>query len=128
MMKKIVYPSRIVNMGIDKFCAENNTKITGAVRQRIFTMMAEDFGVRLDPSAAQSSINHIINGNGEFGKKLASLCEGMERGDKNKISDLVANRLADRFFEQNLGNGINIKKIQDSVGSYIVLAKAMSEN
>ena len=52
----------------------------------------------------------------------------MERGDKNKISDLVANRLADRFFEQNLGNGINIKKIQDSVGSYIVLAKAMSEN
>ncbi|HGY6344383.1 TPA: bfpT-regulated chaperone [Escherichia coli] len=126
--EKIVYPSRIVNMGIDKFCAENNTKITGAVRQRIFTMMAEDFGVRLDPSAAQSSINHIINGNGEFGKKLASLCEGMERGDKNKISDLVANRLADRFFEQNLGNGINIKKIQDSVGSYIVLAKAMSEN
>ncbi|HFP4460676.1 TPA: hypothetical protein ACHGKJ_005081 [Escherichia coli] len=91
-------------------------------------MMAEDFGIRLDPSAAQSSINHIINGNGEFGKKLASLCEGMERGDKNKISDLVANRLADRFFEQNLGNGINIKKIQDSVGSYIVLAKAMSEN
>lgn len=126
--ERIVYSSRMVNMGIDKFCAENNTKITGAVRQRVFTMMAEDFGVRLDPSAAQSSINHIINGNGEFGKKLASLCEGMERGDKNKISDLVANRLADRFFEQNLGNGINIKKIQDSVGSYIVLAKAMLEN
>ncbi|EFC7755176.1 bfpT-regulated chaperone [Escherichia coli] len=126
--ERIVYSSRMVNMGIDKFCAENNTKITDAVRQRVFTLMAVDFGIKLDPSAAQSSIYHIINGNGEFGKKLAILCEGMERGDKNKTSDLVANRLADRFFEQNLGNGIDIKKLQDSVRSYIILAKAMSEN
>lgn len=126
--EQIVYSSRMVNMEIDKFCAENNTKITGAVRQRVFTLMAGDFGIKLDPSAAQSSINHIINGNGDFGKKLASLCEGMERGDKNRISELVANRLADRFFEKNIGNGIDIKKLQDSVRSYIVLAKAMSEN
>ncbi|EOZ1284233.1 bfpT-regulated chaperone [Escherichia coli] len=124
--ERIVYTSRSINIGIDKHCSENNMKITGDERQRVFTLMAEDFGIKLNPNAAQSSIYHIINGNGKFGEKLASLCEGMVRDDKNKISDLVANRLADIFFEKNIGNGIDINKLQNSIKCYIILAKSMS--
>ncbi|WDC32344.1 bfpT-regulated chaperone (plasmid) [Escherichia albertii] len=125
--ERIVYPSRLVNMGIDKHCSENSTSMAGVIRQRVFTLIEEELGIKLDSNAAQTSIIHIINGNGEFGKKLASLCEGMSRDDKNKISDIVANKLADRFFERQLGNKIDIKKLQCNVESYIVLAKSMSE-
>nr|WP_244259634.1 hypothetical protein [Escherichia albertii] len=32
----VVYPSRLINIGIDKYCAENNTNVTKSVRQRFF--------------------------------------------------------------------------------------------
>lgn len=96
--EKVIYPSRLVNIGIDKYCAENNTNVTGRVRQRVFAMISKDFGIKLDARSAQSSINHIITGNGSFGKKTASLCEGMDRGVKNKAADMLANQLADIFF------------------------------
>ncbi|WP_338894213.1 hypothetical protein [Escherichia coli] len=51
--ERIVYTSQLINIGIDKHCSENNMKITGDERQRVFTLMAEDFGIRLK---AQSSI------------------------------------------------------------------------
>ncbi|EOU6354886.1 bfpT-regulated chaperone [Escherichia coli] len=101
--ERIVYPSRLINMGIDKHCSENNTNITGDVRQRVFTLIAEDFGI-----------------------KLASLCEGMSRDDKNKTREILENKLADRFFEKHIDSKIDIKKLQDSVEGYIILAKAMS--
>ncbi|ENT8855157.1 bfpT-regulated chaperone [Escherichia coli] len=124
--EKTVYPSRLVNMGIDKFCAENNTSITKKERQRVFAMISDDFGIPLDPKAAQSSITHIINGNGWFGKKLASLCEGMARGEKNKTTEMLTNHLADRFFEKHISSNININKLQNDVGRYIVMANGMS--
>ncbi|EFH7408075.1 bfpT-regulated chaperone [Escherichia coli] len=124
--ERIVYPSRLINMGIDKHCSENNTNITGDVRQRVFTLIEEDFGIKLDSNAAQSSITHIVNGNGWFSNKLASLCEGMSRDDKNKTREILENKLADRFFEKHIDSKIDIKKLQDSVEGYIILAKAMS--
>ncbi|CTW57463.1 bfpT-regulated chaperone [Escherichia coli] len=124
--EKKVYPSRLVNMGIDKFCAENNTNITKKERERVFAMISNDFGIPLDPKAAQSSINHIINGSGWFGKKLASFCEGMARDEKNRTIDILINHLADRFFESHISNNINIKKLQNDVGSYISQANAIT--
>ncbi len=123
----IVYTSRLVNIGIDKFCAENNTKITGPVRQKVFTLISDDLGIRLDPNAAQSSITHIINGNGLFGEKTACLCKGMGRGEKNKLTDMLANHLADKFFEKHINTNIDIKRLQNDVESYILRANAIRE-
>ncbi|EJK5791247.1 bfpT-regulated chaperone [Escherichia coli] len=123
----IVYTSRLVNIGIDKFCAENNTKITGPVRQKVFTLISDDLGIRLDPNAAQSSIIHIINGNGLFGEKTACLCKGMGRGEKNKLTDMLANHLADKFFEKHINTNIDIKRLQNDVESYILRANAIRE-
>ncbi|EHX8876603.1 bfpT-regulated chaperone [Escherichia coli] len=125
--EEIVYTSRLVNIGIDKFCAENNTKITGPVRQKVFTLISDDLGIRLDPNAAQSSITHIINGNGLFGKKTACLCKGMGRGEKNKLTDMLANHLADKFFEKHINTNIDIKRLQNDVESYILRANAIRE-
>lgn len=61
-----------------------------------------------------------------FGKKLASLCEGMARGEKNKTTEMLTNHLADRFFEKHISSNININKLQNDVGRYIVMANAMS--
>ncbi len=121
----IVYPSRLINIGIDKFCAENNTKITGPVRQRVFALISDDLGLKLDPNAAQSSITHIINGSGSFGQKTAYLCKGMDRGDKNQLTDMLANHLADKFFETHINKDIDIKRLQNDVGSYIFQACAI---
>lgn len=121
----IVYPSRLVNIGIDKFCAENNTKMTGPVRQRVFTLISDDLGIKLDPNAAQSSITHIINGSGLFGEKTAYLCKGMPRGEKNKLTDMLANHLADKFFETKINKDIDIKRLQNEVGCYIFQARTM---
>ncbi|EFD0842564.1 bfpT-regulated chaperone [Escherichia coli] len=123
----IVYTSRLVNIGIDKFCAENNTKITGPVRQKVFTLISDDLGIRLDPNAAQSSITHIIHGNGLFGEKTACLCKGMGRGEKNKLTDMLANHLADKFFEKHINTNIDIKRLQNDVESYILRANAIRE-
>ncbi|EMZ6241402.1 bfpT-regulated chaperone [Escherichia coli] len=123
----IVYTSRLVNIGIDKFCAENNTKITGPVRQKVFTLISDDLGIRLDPNAAQSSITHIINGSGLFGEKTACLCKGMGRGEKNKLTDMLANHLADKFFEKHINTNIDIKRLQNDVESYILRANAIRE-
>ncbi|EJB6000197.1 bfpT-regulated chaperone [Escherichia coli] len=123
----IVYTSRLVNIGIDKFCAENNTKITSPVRQKVFTLISDDLGIRLDPNAAQSSITHIINGNGLFGEKTACLCKGMGRGEKNKLTDMLANHLADKFFEKHINTNIDIKRLQNDVESYILRANAIRE-
>ncbi|EML8704664.1 bfpT-regulated chaperone [Escherichia coli] len=124
--EKTVYPSRLVNRGIDKFCAENNTSITNKERQRVFSIISYDFGISLDPKAAQSSITHIIKGNGWFGKKLASLCEGMARGEKNKTTEMLTNHLADRFFEKHISSNIDIKKLQNDVGRYISQANSIT--
>ncbi|ENB3088320.1 bfpT-regulated chaperone [Escherichia coli] len=123
----IVYTSRLVNIGIDKFCAENNTKITSPVRQKVFTLISDDLGIRLDPNAAQSSITHIINGSGLFGEKTACLCKGMGRGEKNKLTDMLANHLADKFFEKHINTNIDIKRLQNDVESYILRANAIRE-
>ena len=121
----IVYPSRLVNIGIDKFCTENNTKMMGPVRQRVFALISDDLGIKLDPNAAQSSITHIINGSVLFGEKTAYLCKGMGRGEKNKLTDMLANHLADKFFETQINKDIDIKILQNEIGSYIFQAYAM---
>nr|WP_244259633.1 hypothetical protein [Escherichia albertii] len=90
-------------------------------------MISGDLGVNLDPRSAQSSITHIITGNGSFGKKLASFCERMERSERNKTTEILTNHLADRFFEKHISSKINIKKLQNDVGSYIFAANNMPE-
>lgn len=98
----------------------------GPVRQRVFALISEDLGIKLDPNAAQSSITHIINGSGLFGEKTAYLCKGMGRGEKNKLTDMLANHLADKFFETQINKDIDIKILQNEIGSYIFQAYAIT--
>ncbi|WXP46868.1 hypothetical protein WHU66_25625 (plasmid) [Escherichia coli] len=67
-----------------------------------------------------------MKGNGWFGKKLASLCEGMARGEKNKTTEILTNHLADKFFEKHISSNIDINKLQNDVGSYISQANAIT--
>ncbi|EHV23605.1 putative T3SS effector EspM2 domain protein [Escherichia coli DEC5B] len=39
---------------------------------------------------------------------------------------MLTNHLADRFFEKHISSNININKLQNDVGRYIVMANAMS--
>ena len=97
----------------------------GPVRQRVFALISEDLGIKLDPNAAQSSITHIINGSGLFGEKTSRLCKGMDRCERNKLTDMLANHLADKFFETQINKDIDIKILQNEIGSYIFQAYAM---
>ncbi|CBG89902.1 bfpT-regulated chaperone [Citrobacter rodentium] len=114
-----VYPSRVVNQEIDKFCLENRRNITNNDRKRVFAIISKHYGLELDSGAAQSSINHMIIGNGSFGKKMDNLCEGMTRNVKNHTSDYMANLLADKFYEKHIEPDVDITRLRGMIPRYM---------
>ncbi|MDA6210486.1 bfpT-regulated chaperone, partial [Escherichia coli] len=46
--EQTVYPSRVINQGIDKYCAENSRNISSEVRQRVFKFIEKDYSLKLN--------------------------------------------------------------------------------
>ncbi|EEY3600517.1 bfpT-regulated chaperone [Escherichia coli] len=124
--EQTVYPSRVINQGIDKYCAENSRNISSEVRQRVFKFIEKDYSLKLNIIAAQSSINHLIIGNGRFGDKINMLCKGVSREVKNQTMDVIANQLADQFFQKHIIPDVDIKQLRDDIPRYIMAASVIS--
>ncbi len=123
--EEIVYLSRIVNQGIDRYCIGNNMTLSKNVRERVFVLVSEQTGILLDPRAAQSSVNHMIMGNGTFGLKMDSLFQGISREEKNQITESIVNNLADHFYDTHISCNVNIKTIRENIPYYIWAASTI---
>ncbi|EPS8031263.1 helix-turn-helix domain-containing protein [Escherichia coli] len=111
---------------IHKYCAENSRNISSEVRQRVFKLIEKDYSLKLNIIAAQSSINHLIIGNGRFGDKINMLCKGVSREVKNQTMDVIANQLADQFFQKHISPDVDIKQLRDDIPRYIMAASVIS--
>ncbi|EEU9596810.1 bfpT-regulated chaperone [Escherichia albertii] len=120
--EQVVYPSRVINQEIDNYCLQKNAKITTEVRQRVFSLVSQEYQLTLDVKAAQSSINHVIMGNASFGKKMDALCEGASRDVKNRTADSIANLLADKFYQKHIDSDIDIVKLRNDIPNYLMRA------
>nr|WP_286364907.1 hypothetical protein [Escherichia coli] len=109
-----------------KYCAENSRNISSEVRQRVFKLIEKDYSLKLNIIAAQSSINHLIIGNSRFGDKINMLCKGVSREVKNQTMDVIANQLADQFFQKHISPDVDIKQLRDDIPRYIMAASVIS--
>ncbi|MED9015521.1 bfpT-regulated chaperone [Escherichia coli] len=117
--ERIVYPSRVINQEIDNYCFQKNTKISTEERKRVFSLVSQEYALTLDIKASQSSINHLIMGDASFGKKIDTLCDGVSRDVKNRISDSLTNLLADKFYQKHIDTDIDILKLRSEIPYYL---------
>ncbi|HEB1565772.1 TPA: bfpT-regulated chaperone [Escherichia albertii] len=117
-----VYPSRVINQEIDRYCLEKRCNISGNERKRVFSLVSTRYNLELDVRSAQSSVNHLITGCSSFSKKMDFLCEGVSGDVKNHVSNSITNLLADRFYQKHIDPNVDIKTLRATMPRYIMYA------
>ncbi|WP_059253320.1 bfpT-regulated chaperone [Escherichia albertii] len=117
-----VYPSRVINQEIDRYCLEKCCNISGNERKRVFSLVSTRYNLELDVRAAQSSVNHLITGCSSFSKKMDFLCEGVGGDVKNHVSNSITNLLADRFYQKHIDPNVDITTLRATMPRYIMYA------
>ncbi|HEB1799820.1 TPA: bfpT-regulated chaperone [Escherichia albertii] len=117
-----VYPSRVINQEIDRYCLEKRCNISGNERKRVFSLVSTRYNLELDVRSAQSSVNHLITGCSSFSKKMDFLCEGVSGDVKNHVSNSITNLLADKFYQKYIDPNVDIKTLRATMPRYIMYA------
>lgn len=108
--------SSTINKVIDRSCQEYNIGLSKNQKNRVFDNLARRLGgvIKLDPKCTQSSINQIINNDKYVSHKLDKLLSSKDitSGDKQKIKNIVKDRLTDLVFERKF-DGVSLEHIRE---------------
>lgn len=100
--EQITFMSRIVNKTLDDYCMSNRSVINQETKSHIFRAVESVIQQPLDINGAQSSIDHFLQSNKYFNKKVDEHCgKGVDPMTRFNTQAKMIKQVSQEIFEQN---------------------------
>ncbi|WXN06693.1 T3SS effector protein Map [Escherichia coli] len=117
--ERITFTSRTVNKTLDEYCMSNRSTISPETKGRIFRAVESAIQQPLDVNCAQSSIDHFLQSNKYFNKKVDEHCgKGVDPMTRFNTQAKMIKQVSQEIFEQNFG-GLKVSDIKTITQSAI---------
>ncbi|EPY8571425.1 T3SS effector protein Map [Shigella flexneri] len=110
--EQTTYISKTVNQTMDDYCRSNNSVISQATKGRIFSAVESAIQQPLDVNCAQSSIEHFLQSNKYFNKKVDEHCgKNVDPITRFNTQTKLIKEVSQELFEKNF-DGLKVSEIK----------------